>query len=95
MVLPSSIPNKGIAYCGEYHGVGDTITTNAIKAMAKEDKNNALVPILKPTQRFKGYFCRALISNPATRSIMAAIAANKNKFSVVKINLRIYPTNNS
>jgi hypothetical protein len=45
IVLPSSMPSSGIAYCGSHQGVGPTIVVSASTVTAKADTNIVAAPI--------------------------------------------------
>ncbi len=78
MVLPSNMPNNGMAYCGVYQGSGPMITAKVKMVTVKAEINIDSVPMPNAQPPVRRCFCLAITSRPATSSITNAISATQN-----------------
>ncbi|EKD34376.1 MAG: hypothetical protein ACD_75C02367G0003 [uncultured bacterium] len=84
MVLPSSMPSKGIAYCGVYQGSTRMMTRRASAVTEKEETNMAPRLRVKPEIPAILRCCRAQTSRPAASSMTVAMSRTKSRLPLAK-----------
>jgi hypothetical protein len=95
MVLPSTMPSSGIAYCGAYQGSVPITRSNASTVTVNDETNIDRVPTPKPQPPTKRRFCRTITSRPATASITAASKATQSGCALSNSTLSTRPIRNN
>ena len=95
MVLPSSMPSRGMAYCGEYHGSLPMIAPSANSVTANDDTNIEIVPTPNPHQPVNRRCWRAVTSRPATVSITRDSKMTGHNCALANSHFNTRPINSS